>query len=89
MKFNIIFDVNYYKNAYSDLRNAFGGDNWRYVKHFLDYGLNEGRRASNEFDPTYYKNKYNDLQNAFGDNMKSYYQHYLQFGRFEGRQTHD
>ena len=72
-----------------DLRNAFGENKMEYVKHFLRYGLNEGRRASNEFDPMFYKNKYPDLQKAFGDHMKSYYQHYLQFGRFEGRQTHD
>ena len=81
--------MNYYKNAYGDLRNAFGGDNKKYVNHFIQYGLNEGRRASNEFDPKFYKNKYGDLQNAFGNNMKAYYQHYLQFGRNEGRQAHD
>jgi len=59
------------------------------VNHFIQYGIHEGRKASNEFDPIFYKNNYADLRNAFGDNMKSYYQHYIQFGRNEGRQAHN
>jgi len=81
--------VNYYKNSYGDLRNAFGEDKKKYVKHFIQYGLKEGRRASNEFDPFFYKNNYGDLQNAFGGNMKEYYKHYLTYGRNEGRQAHN
>ena len=81
--------MDYYKNAYPDLRNAFGDDNGGYVKHFIELGLNEGRRANYEFDPMFYKNKHPDLQKDFGNNMKLYYKHYLQYGRFEGRQTHE
>ena len=32
---SIIFDVNFYKNSYDDLVKAFGGDNKKYVLHFI------------------------------------------------------
>ena len=81
--------MSFYKNTYGDLRNAFGGNNKSYVDHLIQYGINEGRRANNEFEPQFYKNNYCDLQNAFGNNMKRYYEHYIQYGRNEGRKAHN
>ena len=48
---SIVFDVNYYKNSYHDLRANLGKDNHNYVNHFIQYGLNEERRASKEVCP--------------------------------------
>jgi len=43
------FSVEGYKARYADLRNAFGTDgsrNYLYLKHWREYGKNEGRNAS-------------------------------------------
>lgn len=37
------FNVWNYKNAYADLRPAFGSDTAAYYRHFIDYGFYEGR----------------------------------------------
>ena len=79
--------MSFYKNTYPDLQRAFGGNNMQYVNHFMQYGINEGRRASHDFNPAFYKDNYSDLRNAFGGNWKDYYRHYLQFGIKEGRQA--
>ena len=40
------FDVRSYKNAYVDLRNAFGADLKNYYLHYMNYGRKEGRKAT-------------------------------------------
>ncbi len=43
------FSVTIYKNNYKDLRDAFGTqdyNNWRYLKHWREYGLAEKRNAT-------------------------------------------
>lgn len=43
------FNVQVYKNNYLDLRNAFGtssSNNWKYFRHWVQYGRNEGRVAT-------------------------------------------
>lgn len=39
------FNVGIYKSKYGDLVNAFGNDNKGYFKHYLSYGIGEGRIA--------------------------------------------
>lgn len=80
-----VYDYNYYVNANPDVKRAFGDDDVAVLKHFVTYGMNEGRTASENFSVQTYKNKYKDLQNAFGNNLKSYYMHYLNYGKGEGR----
>ncbi|MBQ9233607.1 MAG: hypothetical protein IJ167_06185 [Lachnospiraceae bacterium] len=80
-----IYNYNYYINKYSDIKRAFGGNPDGALKHFVTYGMNEGRQASENFNVTYYKNRYVDLRNAYGLNLKSYYMHYINNGRKEGR----
>lgn len=44
-----LFNVQTYKNNYADLRNAFGTDtsnNWKYLKHWREYGSAEKRNAT-------------------------------------------
>ena len=53
--------------------------------HFLNNGMNEGRKASSLFDVAVYKAKNSDLQQAFGDNTAEYYKHFANFGYNEGR----
>ena len=67
-----VFDAKYYLNRYSDLKSAFGNDYAAALKHFVDYGIGEGRRASESFDVTLYKANYPDLQELFGDDNIKY-----------------
>ena len=80
-----VFDAKYYLNRYSDLKLAFGNDYAAALKHFVDYGIGEGRRASESFDVTLYKANYPDLQELFGDDNIKYVDHYLDYGINEGR----
>lgn len=80
-----VFDAKYYLNRYSDLKSAFGNDYAAALKHFVEYGISEGRRASESFDVTLYKANYPDLQELFGDDNIKYVDHYLDYGINEGR----
>lgn len=80
-----LFDAKYYSDSYVDLKTTFGDDEEALYKHFLEYGIEEGRQPSPFFDIQTYKALYPDLQAAFGDDLAAYYEHYLTFGIAEGR----
>lgn len=84
-KYSAVYSYTYYKNAYADLRTAFGNDSAKYFQHFLQCGMNEGRQAIASFDVKAYKNNYADLRKAFGNNTILYYKHYMEYGKKEGR----
>ncbi len=80
-----VFDFNYYRNAYPDIKATYGYNAEAILKHFVLYGINEGRRGNANFDVYSYKNGYSDLRQAYGNNLKSYYTHYIHYGYYEGR----
>lgn len=80
-----VYNYNYYKNKYADLRKAFGTDKNAYFKHFCEHGMKEGRQAASAFNVTNYKKRYADLRKAFGDNLPEYYKHYCLYGKKENR----
>ena len=82
-----VYNYSYYRHKYSDLQKAFGTNKEAYFKHFCQYGMNEGRKASSAFDVLKYKARYEDLRKAFGDNLPEYYKHYVLFGKREGRKA--
>lgn len=92
-----VYDGAYYFDRYSDLQKAF--TNTKYdqplvedtalIRHFYNYGMKEGRQASENFSVSAYKARYADLRRAYGSNLKSYYLHYLRYGIKEGRITTD
>jgi len=51
----------------------------------LNYGINEGRRASVRFDVQYYLSNYGDLRDAFGYDYNKAISHYMNYGIYEGR----
>lgn len=83
--YSAVYDYNYYTKKYSDIKAAFGDDDIAVLAHFVNYGMSEGRRASEEFDVNVYKQNYSDLRSAFGNDLKSYYMHYMTNGKVEGR----
>ena len=83
--FKDVYNYVYYVNKYLDIRRAFGTDDKAVLKHFVTYGMNEGRQGSAEFDVKAYKNRYKDLKAAYGNNNAKYYWHYINSGKKEGR----
>ena len=51
-----IYDYNYYITRYKDIYNAFGDDKEAVFNHFINYGMKEGRQASENFNIKIYKN---------------------------------
>lgn len=81
-----ICNTSFYSSKYSDLKNAFGNDSTSLYNHYMNYGIGEGRAASQTFDVGYYLNNNADLINAFGlGNFKAAYNHFLTYGYKEGR----
>ena len=80
-----VFNATYYAAHNSDVASMYGNNVNALFDHFINYGMNEGRQASEEFNVQAYKNRYGDLRAAFGNNLKSYYIHYIQYGKAEGR----
>ena len=84
--YSVVFDADYYYNAYGDLRTAIGYDSEALMKHFVTYGMQEGRRGNAEFDVRAYMENNPDLIQAFGgSDYTSYYLHYITYGKKEGR----
>ena len=46
--------LNYYADAYSDLKSAYGYDEDKLYNHYANYGINEGRRVSQYLSTTTY-----------------------------------
>ena len=95
LDYSAVYDASYYLNSYSDLQRAFSKsygdvvltDCDALLRHFVNYGMSEGRQASASFDVASYYNAYVDLRSTFGSNLRSYYLHYIEYGRGEGRTT--
>lgn len=83
--YSLVYNVGYYANRYSDLRKCFGFDDDAYIKHFVNYGMKEGRQATETFNVGIYKDRYSDLQQVFGSELQKYYIHYINYGYKEGR----
>lgn len=82
---SLTFDMDYYYNTYPDLQVTFGYDYNSLYRHYLDYGLAEGRSGSAEFNCLVYRNNYPDLQATFGDDYRACCVHYENYGKAEGR----
>lgn len=82
-----VFDAEYYADSNPDLKAAFGYDKEALYKHFLEYGLSEGRKMNALIDIAKYRALYADLDAVFGDDWEAYLNHYLTYGALEGRDT--
>lgn len=84
--YKAVYNYEYYRNAYADIKSAFGNDRSATLNHFLSFGMFERRQASASFDVRSYYNQYEDLRRAFGvNNWPAYYSHYITIGQSEGR----
>ena len=83
--YSSVYDFNYYVQKNPDVLRAYGYDENKVLAHFVNFGMKEGRRASEKFNLSAYKNRYADLRKAFGNNNKLYYLHYIRNGKKENR----
>jgi len=83
--YSAVFDPTYYLNKYPDLKTALNNDPTSALRHFVNYGMSEGRQGIDGFDVTSYKNRYQDLRLTLRNSTKDYYLHYVTAGQREGR----
>lgn len=84
-KISLIIDVDAYKAAYGDLKEAFGDNEDAYIEHYLTVGIYEGRTKGVLFDPIVYAEAYGDVKQAFGNDISAIINHYVTFGAAENR----
>ncbi|WP_303864937.1 DUF4422 domain-containing protein [Alkalibaculum bacchi] len=70
------FSASYYLNRYKKLSNIIGNDPEAAWKHFLKYGLAEGRIGTPCFHITSYMNGHPELRSQFKKNFSSYLEEY-------------
>ena len=95
--YSSVYDFNYYSTQHPDLIKAFGDVSkaktkdqkvalaTKYLQHFINSGMREGRRASNNFYYRTYACNYEDLRKAFGGEKAKYYLHFMKYGKKEKR----
>lgn len=83
--YSAVYNYQFYRTKYEDLRKAFGSNEAAYFTHFLTYGMVEGRQASSGFRVERYRSRYADVKKLFGTNLPDYYKHYCLSGKAEGR----
>lgn len=81
-------DTTFYVSMYSDLSSAFGTNALLAARHYLDFGLREGRMGSQVFSAPYYMAVNADVSQAYGSsNYGGAMEHFLNYGVFEGRES--
>ena len=86
-KYAPVYDYQYYKEHNADLAALFGDNQWKYLEHFVNSGMKEGRQGSSAFNLAAYKANNPDLVAAFGEDNQKYYEHYISSGKSEGRKA--
>ena len=86
-KYSSVYNFSYYKANNSDLVSMYGDNEWKYLEHFVNSGMKEGRQGSSEFNLAAYKANNPDLVALFGDDNVKYYEHYIAGGKAEGRKA--
>ena len=74
-KYAPVYDYQYYKEHNADLAALFGDNQWKYLEHFVNSGMKEGRQGSSAFNLAAYKANNPDLVAAFGEDNQKYYEH--------------
>jgi len=81
-----VYDYDTYLNNYGDLSVNFSDfDDIGALRHFILYGMFEGRQAIGSFNVDSYAREYADLRHTFVNNLPSYYNHYIKYGVKESR----
>lgn len=87
VNYSAVYDYDYYISHNKDVAAAYGGDTYKTLRHFVLFGMKEGRQGNEEFDVTSYRYKYADLRKSYRMNLEKYYMHYIKNGKKENRQA--
>lgn len=82
-----VFDADYYAEYNRDIYDVCGNDEKKLLRHFIRYGMNEGRRANEEFDLYAYMLFNPDIVKVCKMDKRAYYLHYIENGRSEKRRA--
>jgi len=83
----LVFNSKMYADMYEDLKSAYGYDDNKLWKHYLNYGVKENR-VTPVFWPSYYLKNSEDLKNAYGTtNYERAFYHFTTYGYAENRTT--
>ena len=80
--YSAVYNYDYYTSHNLDL---YGWSDYDAIRHFVEYGMAEGRQANEEFNVVNYRARYADLFDWLGTDLKPYYLHYKDYGKAEGR----
>lgn len=83
--YSAVYNPDFYQRQNPDIQKTFGTDDVAMLRHFVNYGMAEGRQGNDTFNVSVYKSTNGDLRIAFGSNLKDYYMHYITTGKSEGR----
>ncbi|MCQ2493249.1 MAG: methyltransferase domain-containing protein [Lachnospiraceae bacterium] len=80
-----VFDLDYYIENNPDVSEYYNGDKEAIFKHFVRYGMFEGRKSKASFDVFAYAHLNSDIKEKFGAYIREYYVHYIEYGLGENR----
>lgn len=82
-----IFNARMYADRYPDVKKAFGYNERLLKKHYIDYGIREGReyKMGCRFEPLVYADLNPDIKRTFKSNKNSITNHYKMSGINENR----
>ncbi len=81
-----VYSYNFYRANNGDLSDAFGDDIGAYLKHFVEYGMQEGRQGNARFSVHSFRKQHPELESLFGDNLKFYYMEYCRNPEYEAQE---
>lgn len=83
----IVYDPEVYMGYNQDLIAVFGYDQQKFKQHWLQYGIDENRKASILYEARAYKDYNQDLYQAIGDSNRAFFEHYVKWGLNELRRS--
>lgn len=84
--YSAIFNADYYYNLYPDLQTTIGKDANALLKHFIEFGMKEGRVGNATFNVKAYMKNNPDLVGLLKSyDLTLYFKHYVNYGIKEGR----
>lgn len=82
---NGVFDAIVYAECNSDLKAAFGNNEQLLKRHWITYGIREGRISSLAYSAEMYALINSDVQQVFGNDPLALFMHFIKDGIVEGR----
>ena len=80
-----VFDAEYYAENNPDVVSVVGTEPEALLKHFILYGIDEGRKSKQTFSIGVYEESNIDVKEHCKSDRKRMIMHYILFGKNEGR----